>query len=108
MITSGLVNAQINSYKYNIKFYIVGCILYWPMLILVFLFMVYLRKNNLVTSGDFMFVMTICIAISHDLWGFITGLSDFMKAMGDFKSSFEILKPHTGVIDKNNAKDLVI
>jgi ATP-binding cassette subfamily B protein len=40
----------------------------------------------------------IPIAISFDLWGFMTGFCDFMKDLGDFKSSFSILEePHTEI-----------
>ncbi len=92
------VPSQITLYKYDFKFSVIGSTLYWIMLISVFLFMIYLRKNAKISTGDFLFVMLTTIAISFDLWSFMTGLCDFMKEIGDFKSSFSILAtPHAEV-----------
>lgn len=90
------VPSQVTLYKYDFKFSVIGSVLYWIMLISIFLFMIYLRKNAEISTGDFLFVMLTTIAISFDLWSFMTGLCDFMKEIGDFKSSFSILAaPHT-------------
>ena len=90
------VPSQVTLYKYDFKFSVIGSVLYWIMLISIFLFMIYLRKNAEISTGDFLFVMLTTIAISFDLWSFMTGLCDFMKEIGDFKASFSILAtPHT-------------
>lgn len=98
LMSTYYVPSQIKLYKYDFKFGMVGSILYWIMLISVFLFMIYLRKNSEISTGDFLFVMLTTIAISFDLWSLMTGFCDFMKEVGDFKSSFSILAtPHTEV-----------
>ncbi len=108
IINRGFVKAQVNFYRYNIKFNIVGIIFYWPMLASTFLFMIYLKKNDLATSGDFMFIMSTIILISFELWSFISGLADFMKEMGDFKSSFSIMQISQNNIDKKDAMELAL
>lgn len=91
--------------RYNFKFQVVGSLLYWVMLIFVLLFMVSLRMNGDISTGDFLFVMLTTIFISFDFWMLITGLCDLMKKMGDLKSSFSILStPHIEV-DSPSAKD---
>lgn len=89
---------QIKLYRYDFKFRVIGSILYWFMLITVFLVMIYLRKSNQVSNGDFLFVMLTTLAISFDLWSFMGGLCDLLKQIGDFKSSFSILAtPHEDI-----------
>lgn len=89
------VPLQIKLYHYDFKFNLTGSVLYWFMLTTVFLFMVYLRKHNNISTGDFLFVMLTTIAISFDLWSMMTSLGNFLKEIGDIKSSFSILAtPH--------------
>ena len=108
MMSNEYVPRQVALYQYDFKFSVIGAVLYWIMLITIFLFMIYLRKNAEISTGDFIFVMLTTIAISFDLWSFMTGLCDFMKELGDFKSSFSILaKPHEEV-DASGAKDIAI
>lgn len=95
LMDNDYVPRQVALYKYDFKFNVIGSVLYWFMLISVFLFMIYLRKNAQISTGDFLFVMLTTIAISFDLWSFMSSLCDFMKEIGDFKSSFSILSlPH--------------
>jgi ATP-binding cassette subfamily B protein len=108
MMSNEYVPRQVTLYQYDFKFSIIGAVMYWIMLITIFLFMIYLRKNAEISTGDFIFVMLTTIAISFDLWSFMTGLCDFMKELGDFKSSFSILaKPHEEV-DSPQARDIQI
>ena len=98
LMSKHYVPSQVTLYKYDFKFSVIGSVLYWIMLISIFLFMIYLRKNAEISTGDFLFVMLTTIAISFDLWSFMTGLCDFMKEIGDFNSSFSILAtPHAEV-----------
>jgi ATP-binding cassette subfamily B protein len=105
-ISNDYLPRQIELYKYDFKFQLVGSVLYWIMLLGVFAFMIYLRKNGNVSTGDFIFVMLTTIAISFDLWAFISGMCNFMKDLGNFKSSFSILEiPHESM-DNPTAKDI--
>jgi ATP-binding cassette, subfamily B, bacterial len=91
LMDNDFIPRQLDLYKYDFKFNVIGAVLYWFMLITVFLFMIYLRKNAEISTGDFLFVMLTTITISFDLWSFMSSLCDFMKEVGDFKSSFSIL-----------------
>ena len=104
LMNNDFVPRQVAMYKYDFKFSVVGSVLYWIMLSSVFMFMIYLRKNFLISTGDFLFVMLTTIAISLDLWSFMGSLCDFMKEIGDFKSSFSILATPHGEMDDNSAK----
>lgn len=108
LMTKNYVPSQISLYKYDFKFNIIGSIMYWFMLISVFLFMIYLRKNSEITTGDFIFVMLTTIAISFDLWSFMSALCSFMKEIGDFKSSFSILETAHATIDTKEATAFTI
>ncbi|WP_242602184.1 ABC transporter ATP-binding protein [Legionella nagasakiensis] len=100
------VPRQISMYRYDFVFNFVGSIMYWIMLISVFLFMIHLRTNASISTGDFIFVMLTAIAISFELWGFISGMCEFMKEIGDFKSSFSILTVPHATMDRPNAINL--
>jgi len=108
LMSGDYVPRQIALYKYDFKFNMVGSTLYWIMLITVFLFMLYLRKNAAISTGDFIFVMLTTITLSFDLWSFMTGMCDFMRKIGDFQASFSILaKPHED-LDARDAKVMQI
>ncbi|QED22856.1 ABC transporter transmembrane domain-containing protein [Candidatus Deianiraea vastatrix] len=108
-IENGFVKAQIKTYKYDMKFNIIACLLYYPMLIFVFLFMLHCKIKGIITAGDFVFILsTFSMTICHNLWQFVSNMADFMKEIGDFKSSFSIMQVKQDVIDKKDARDLVI
>ncbi|MCP0914649.1 MULTISPECIES: ABC transporter ATP-binding protein [Legionella] len=98
------VPRHVNLHKYDFKFNLVGTFLYWFMIIAVFIFMVYLREQGKISIGDFVFVMLTAIAISFDLWALIAGLCEFMKEVGDFKSSFSVLATPHSMLDHPTAK----
>lgn len=100
LMSNDFVPRQIALYKYDFKFNLIGSVLYWFMLIAVFLFMIYLRTQGEISTGDFLFVMLTAITISFDLWTLMSSLCTFLKEIGDFKSSFNILAlPHETVDD---------
>lgn len=101
------VRRQIEMYRYDFKFNLVGSVLYWIMLISIFLFMISLRQKTIVSTGDFLFVMLTAIAISFDLWAFMASMCEFMKQIGDFKSSFSIISMPHSQIDSPSAKDVL-
>ena len=108
LMSKDFVPKQIAMYKYDFKFSVIGSIFYWVMLISVFLFMIYLRKHSEISTGDFLFVMLTTLALSFDLWSLMTGMCQFMKEIGDFKSSFSILsQPHMEV-DNPKAKSFQV
>ena len=104
IMAEDFVPRQIELYQYDFKFNMVGSVLYWFMLISVFFFMIYLRKQGSVTTGDFLFVMLTALTISFDLWTLMSGLCTFLKEIGDFKSSFTILQTPHDVVDDAQAR----
>lgn len=107
-MSSDCVPKHIALEKADFKFCIIGSILYWLMLISVFLFMIYLRKNSNISTGDLIFALLTTTLIILNLWEFISGLCDFLKKLGDFKSSFSILSMPHEQIDDPSAKDIKI
>ncbi len=100
------VPRQVTLYQYDFKFNLVGSVLYWFMLIGVFIFMIHLRQQAEISTGDLIFVMLTALAISFDLWAFISGMCDFTKQIGDFKSSFNVLETPHETIDSSIARDI--
>lgn len=106
-ISHDFIPKQLQLERYNFKFQVIGSLLYWLMLIFILLFMVSLRMSGSISTGDFLFVMLTTIFISFDFWMLITGLCDFMKDLGDLKSSFSILSiPHQS-LDKQGVKTIL-
>ncbi|MGL5742921.1 MAG: ABC transporter ATP-binding protein [Legionella sp.] len=108
LMTVDFVPQQIKLYQYDFKFNLVGSVLYWFMLITVFLLMIYLRTHDVISTGDFLFVMLTAIAISFDLWTLMSTLCTFLKEMGDFKSSFSILEMPHEQMDAPDAQPFLI
>lgn len=84
--------SNIRLYKYSFILNIIGGFLYWIMLIALFLYMIYLRQQDQVSSGDVVFVMGITLRMAYDLWQMINKMQDFIRNLGDFKSSYEIMR----------------
>ncbi len=94
-IKKDFIPSNIKLYKFGFLSHIVAALLYWLMLISLFLFMIHLRKTNQATTGDLVFVITITLKMSWELWQIIQKMQTFMKNVGDMKSSFAIMKtPH--------------
>lgn len=95
LITHDFIPANLKVYYYNFKFHLVGGFLYWIILIALFLYTIHLRQINEVTTGDLAFIMGLSYKMLSDLWQTIHKLQDFMRNIGDLKSSFELLRtPH--------------
>ena len=60
------------------------------MLCLLFIYMINLRIANQITSGDFVYVLSISLKMSWELWILVHKMQDFIKNLADFKSSYEI------------------
>ncbi|MCX7091785.1 MAG: ABC transporter ATP-binding protein [Legionellales bacterium] len=107
-ITQKYIPDTVLMYQYYFKLSAIGSVLYWIMLVSVFLFMVWLRKTEQVTTGDFVFVMMTTITISTQLWTFTYAMFDFMRELGDFKSACSILETPQDIVDTPQAKPLHI
>lgn len=94
--------------RLQLKQALIGIVFYVSMLISLFIFMIHLRRINAVTTGDFVFVMTITYFLVDGIWKLLDQISDFIGKLGDFKSSFSILQTPQEIIDKKDAKELII
>jgi ATP-binding cassette subfamily B protein len=94
--------------RYELKMSFVGIAFYATMLISLFIFMIHLRRIAVITTGDFVFVMTITFFVVDNIWKLVNEVGDFVGKMGDFKSSFSILQTPQDPIDKADAKELEV
>jgi len=94
--------------KWEIIQNIAGTILYCLMLFSLFIFMIDLRIKNIVTTSDFVFVMTLAWYFIEKLWTFFINLAEFVRNLGDFKSSFSLLQVPQNNLDKSDAVELNI
>jgi len=108
LMSKDFVARQVDLYRYDFKFNLVGSVLYWVMLISVFLFMLHLRIHGTISTGDFLFVMLTSVTISFDLWTLMGTLCTFLKEMGDFKSSFTLLQQPQEKVDTKDATAIKI
>ncbi len=92
LIESHFIPSMLRTYKFSFFANIVAAVLYWTMLISLFIFMIHLRKTNQVSTGDLVFVMSLTMKMSWELWETIHKMQDFMKNIGDFKSAFTLLQ----------------
>jgi len=97
---------QMKTYRYSFKIQVIGDVLYLVMLTTVFFYIIKLRNENSVTTGDLIFVLMTTLALSDRLWQMIIKMQDFIREMGDLKSSFSILQHPIDNIDKPNAIDM--
>jgi ATP-binding cassette subfamily B protein len=91
-IKNNFIPTNISVYKYSFKTNIIAAILYWIMLIGLFLYVINLRTNNLLSSGDVVYILSIGLKINWESWLMVQKLPDFMKNLGDLKSSYSILQ----------------
>lgn len=94
--------------RYELKMAFVGIAFYTTMLVALFIFMIHLRRINVITTGDFVFVMTVTYFLVDNIWKLTSDIGDFLGKMGDFKSSFSILQTPQEIIDKPNAVELKV
>ena len=93
---------------YQFKFACVGAGLFVGMSSTVLIYTAYLRYVNQITVGDFAYVITILYKIIYDIWSLSEQVGNFFDKLGDFKSSFSILQTPQEVIDKMDARELII
>jgi ATP-binding cassette subfamily B protein len=93
---------------YQFKFACVGAGLFIGMSSSVLIYTAYLRYINQITVGDFAYIVTILYIIIHDIWSLSAAVGNFFDTLGDFKSSFSMLQTPQEIIDKPNAKKLIV
>ncbi len=94
--------------RYELKMAFVGIAFYATMLVSLFIFMIHLRRIAVITTGDFVFVMTVTFFVVDNIWKLVSEVGDFVGKMGDFKSSFSILQTPQNLVDKEDTTDLQV
>ncbi len=92
----------------ELKSTICGGIMYVGMMIALFIFMINLHKNNQITTGDFVFVITLVYRFIDEIWNLVSQMGEFMAQIGDFRSSFSIIATPQQIIDKPNAGEILV
>ncbi len=111
-IKNSMLNDQVkkdaDTMKYEIKYNIIGAILYISMFVSVLCFMIHLLGQNSVTIGGFGFVMTMVFLLCNNIWALIGTTSEFFRNLGDFKSSFSFMQISHDSLDKKDAMELIL
>lgn len=66
-----------------------------------------LRSELLISIGDCILILTLCLAVVDDVWDLTQEIGDLFEEIGSFNQSISLNKPHT-IIDTANAKLLEI
>jgi len=74
-------------------------------------FMIYnltnLKARNLITTGDFALVITLCAAFIDDIWDITQAFGDFFEEIGNFNQSISLLEENE-IKDRKNATNLLV
>lgn len=71
-------------------------------------FVLELKMTNQITIGDFAFIFGIALVVADDIWQVTLALQNFIRAMGDLKSSLSLLVVPQDNLDLQNANSLVV
>lgn len=82
---------QKDLYKSGIKLQLVAGLLYILKFTTVIIVMIWLKKQNLISLGDFAFVFGVMLMLADGIYQATLSLQDFIKAINDWKSSVSIL-----------------
>jgi ATP-binding cassette subfamily B protein len=107
-IVQDFIPKQTNVYRYDFKIQIVGGIFYLLMFGFILFYMIYLKKNNLISIGDFAFVFGMVLGLAEDIWLVTISLQSFTRAMGDLKSALSVLRTPQDNLDGKDAIPLDI
>lgn len=99
---------QVRLFKFSFIAALINGIMYMVMISTVFAYLIYLRKNNLITMGDVAFAAMIMWQLGYTVWDLTGVIQEFIKNIGDFKSSYDILALSHENLDKPTARKLKI
>lgn len=67
-----------------------------------------LRSKNLISTGDFVMVMSLSFYLIESTWGLLNNLDSLIADVGYLKESFTIFKENHQIFDRENAQILEI
>jgi ATP-binding cassette subfamily B protein len=107
-ISTEFVPKQILLYKYAFISNVVSGAFFLIMTTFFIFYMVHLRQNGLISVGDFAFVFAISVVIIEETWGITQSLQNFVRIIGDLRSSIAFLYSPQIDVDHPNARSLRI
>lgn len=81
---------------------------YCALSIFVLFLLIDLRRKNLITTGDFVMVMSLSFYLIESTWGLLNNTDSLIADIGHLKESFAIFTQNQQVFDVKNAQNLVI
>jgi len=78
------------------------------MISLLLTFLVYARQQNLVSVGDFAFIISISISISEAIWNISDDLVTFSELVGRCNQALSLIEESHKIQDSPTAKPLVV
>ncbi len=88
--------------KYNFKIQFIGTLFYTTMLVFVICDLIFLKKHNQISVGQFTFVVGLIYTFLDKIWRIVDDIGYFIEKFGNLKASIELLQPDK--ISKNNSK----
>ena len=66
-----------------------------------------LKSQNIITTGDFVLILSICSDVANEIWELSEEMGDALEDYGSFKQSCLLLSEHN-VVDSSSAKKLEV
>ena len=106
-IKKELLPKQIEMWRFELKFQVMGAVLYVFLLTLCIFGVVYLRYTGGLSVGNIYFILALSWHFMDSCWRATSEFEVFLKQLGDLKSSFSIIN-EPNEIDPNEEKSLIL
>jgi len=107
-VLTEFIPKQIILYKYAFISNVVSGVFFLIMTIFFIFYMVHLRQNGLISVGDFAFVFSISVVIIDETWRITQSMQNFVRIIGDLRSSIAFLYAPQLDVDQPNVRSLSI
>ena len=77
------------------------------MILAMIYYILLLRSQNLITIGDCVLIIALCVAVVDDIYDLTQEFGDFFEQVGIFDQALDLIKNHS-ITDKLNARTLNI
>ncbi|WP_375326771.1 ABC transporter ATP-binding protein [Candidatus Tisiphia endosymbiont of Nemotelus uliginosus] len=77
------------------------------MIFMIIYYLAELRSQSLITIGDCVLILTLCIAVSTEVWDLTQEVGDMFEELGSFNQSMSLMSPYV-LTDIENAKILKV
>lgn len=98
----------IRFFKYDLVISIILAMIYWIFNIALFVYVIQLRNQGIITLGDIAFIMALTFAFMDSSWSATMQIKDFLEDVAAFKSAYSIMEVEQCTIDKVDASELTI